>query len=196
MENSIITIEDRKEKIVDKLSTQYSLNQISMEEYERLIKYSQNIETEKELQILETIVNAYNTQDKRADNINAQQTNMSDNTGFSDTNSRDHLILLSSRKTTGAITGGNFTNILSDHKIIITEEDLLNNETVLNFIVLLGSVTIQIPDTVEVINKTMTILSDVSISENNSTNKVCGSRKKLILMGNILLGDIKVKVMK
>jgi hypothetical protein len=50
------TIEDRKEKITEELSRQYSLNKISMEEYERLIEYSHKIETEKELMILEKIV--------------------------------------------------------------------------------------------------------------------------------------------
>jgi len=189
MERSIITTEERKDKIVDKLSTQYSLNQISMEEYERLIKYSQNIETDKELQILEKIVSAYSAGNERDTKAETHQTDMHENTGFLNSNSREHVILLSSRKTSGAITSGNFINILSDHKIIITEKDLLNKETVLNFVVLLGSVTIYIPDTVDVINKTISILSDVSISESNS------GRKKLILMGNVLLGDIKVKVM-
>ena len=197
MEQLVLTIEDRKEKITDKLSTEYSMNRISMEEYERLIKYSQTIETDKELQILEKLVEGYGDQGTGQQGI-SREDSYSEFSGTNNYNSnsnygeRDHVSILSSRTTTGVITSGNFVNILGDQKIIITENDLVNKETILNFVVMLGSVTIHVPDNVNVICKAFPILGDISIANNITRN----GRKNLVITGNVILGDIKVKVRK
>ena len=191
MDRLITTIEDRKEKITDKLSTEFSLNRISVEEYERLIKYSQTIETNKELQILEKLVEGYSAQGNNNHEI-SNNYGANDQIYNSNNGEREHVSILSSRTTKGVITGGNFVNILGDQKIIITENDLINNETTLNFVVLLGSVVIQVPDNVNVICKAIPILGDVSAADNISH----GGGKKLIITGNVILGDIKVKVRK
>jgi predicted membrane protein len=183
-------MEDRKEKITDRLSTVYSLNRISIEEYERLIKYSQDIETEKELQILENLINGYNTE-KKPENI--FDIKPRENVTAVDNQPREQFTLLSSRKTTGPITSGNFSNILSAQKIIITEDDLINTNTTLNFSVILGEVIIHVPENVNVISKVMPILGEVSIA-----NNVCesGGSKTLFITGNVILSEIKVKVKK
>ena len=62
-------VEERKDKLVEKLSTQYSLSQISMEEYERLVKYSQEIETEKELTIFEKIIEEHSLPEEKNNNL-------------------------------------------------------------------------------------------------------------------------------
>ena len=184
----ITTLEERKEKITDKLSTEYSLNHISIEEYERLIKYSQTIETEKELQILEKLVDGYNGNESYDREIETDGSNYF----YSGNAEKEHVTLLSSRKTTGPITNGSFINILGSEKIVITEKDLVNRDTTLSFVVLLGSVDIQVPDNVNVINKTLPLLSDVKIADNITTH----GRKNLIIAGNVILGEIKVKVRK
>ena len=192
----IITLEERKEKITDKLSTEYSLNRISMEEYERLIKYSQTIETEKEMKILEKLVDGYGDQDTEKQENNQGATydeysrtnNYIGNSNYSD---REQVSILSSRTIKGVITNGNFINILGEQKIIITEKDLINKDTTLNFVVLLGSVTIHIPENVNVICKAIPILGDVSAADN-----ITGGGKNLIINGNVILGDIKVKIRK
>jgi len=56
MDEITVVFEERKNKIVKKMPTEYALNHMSLEEYERLIKYSSDIETERELQILEKII--------------------------------------------------------------------------------------------------------------------------------------------
>jgi len=192
----ITTLEDRKEKITDKLSTEYSLNRISMEEYERLIKYSQTIETEKELQILEKLVDGYSAQETGQQSFN-QGTSYNEYShenyyiGGSNFGDKEHVTILSSRTTKGVITSGNFINILGEQKVIITEKDLINRDTTLNFVVLLGSVIIQVPENVNVICRAIPILGDVSVSD-----KITGGGKNLIINGNVILGDIKVKVRK
>jgi len=182
------TVEERKEKLVDKLSTQYSLNQISMEEYERLIKYSQNIETDKELIILEKLIEGHSNVETNDDYVETTEPDWN-----SDNFSLSNFTLLSSRKTTGAITSGNFTTILGEHRIIINEEDLLKEKTTLNLQVLLGNITIQIPDNVNIICRVIPILGEVSIPEKVKRRDY---RKSIIITGNVLLGEVKVKIQK
>jgi len=179
------TVEERKEKLTEKLSTQYSLNVISLEEYERLIKYSQDIETEKELKIFEKIIKEHDLPETKINSLN------DDNKKMYAKMRQNNLTVLSSRKTTGPIAGGNFTTILGEHKIIINEEDLVKDKTVLNVMVLLGDMVIYVPEDVNVINKTFPVLADIKIAD-NLHNK--SSQKKLVIRGNVILGDIKIKV--
>jgi len=181
------TADNRKNVLVDKLSTQYSLSRISLEEYERLVKYSQNIETEKELAILEKIIEEYNNPPEyQKPNSYEESTNI-------DTSFKNHFSVLSTRKTTGPITSGNFFNILSTHKIVINEDDLINNKTVLNFMSLLGDVTIHVHESVAVINQAVPIIGGIRIDDRLEKKS---SIKKLIITGNVILGDINIKVKK
>ena len=190
MDGVALRFEERKEKITDKLSTQYSLSRISIEEYERLIKYSQEIETEKELTILEQIVDRYQTEEKT--NNDSKTSYYEEKKTYADAQ-KEHMAFLTSKKNSGVIKSGNYVNILSDHKIIINAEDLINDETVLNFSAILGNVTMNVPENVDVVNNALTILSDVSIADNVSMG---GNRKKIIIMGNFILSGLKIKIKK
>ena len=190
MDGVALRFEERKEKITDKLSTQYSLSSISIEEYERLIKYSQEIETEKELTILEQIVDRYQTEEKT--NNDSKTSYYEEKKTYADAQ-KEHMAFLTSKKNSGVIKSGNYVNILSDHKIIINAEDLINDETVLNFSAILGNVTMNVPENVDVVNNALTILSDVSIADNVSMG---GNRKKIIIMGNFILSGLKIKIKK
>ena len=186
-----VRAEERKEKLTDRLSTQYSMNNISMDEYERLIKYSQNIETEKELTILENIIDEYDR--PSVNNYNDEKSESPHNFRNFDNSPQNHFTVLSSRNTSGPLTVGNFVNVLSSHKIVINYEDLINKETVLNFMVLLGEVVIHVPENVNVTSRIIPVLSEVSI---NNKLKGRGGKKDLVITGNVLLGEIKVKVNK
>jgi len=190
MDSVALQFEERKEKITDKLSTQYSLSRISIEEYERLIKYSREIETEKELTILEQIVDGYQTEEKT--NNDSKTSYYEEKKTYADAQ-KEHMAFLTSKKNSGVIKSGNYVNILSDHKIIINTEDLINDETVLNFSAILGNVTMNVPENVDVVNNALTILSDVSIADNVSMG---GNRKKIIIMGNFILSGLKIKIKK
>jgi predicted membrane protein len=174
------SLDERKSKIVEKLSSEYSLNHISLEEYERLIQYSHNIETEKEFRILEKIIEE-NKSTETADNSKTVLNNIE----------REYFTLLSSRQTSGPITNGNFTTILGTHQIFLKEEDLINKETVFNVMVLLGEIVISVPDNVEVINNAIPLLANVSINESAGTRE---AGKKLIIKGNVVLGEIKIYI--
>jgi len=179
MDQIVETLDERKDKITEKLSSEYSLNHISLEEYERLIEYSHKIETEQEFRILEKIIE----ESKSADTANYARTAPSNI-------KKEYLTILSSRQTSGPITSGNFVNILGSHQIILKEEDLINRETVFNVTVVLGSIEISIPDNVEVISNAAPLLANVSINENARTGEAV---KKLIINGTVILGTIDVK---
>jgi len=175
----ITLLDERKDKIADKLSSQYSLNHISLEEYERLIEYSHKIETEQEFRILEKIIEE------------SKSAQTAEKAGTSSNNiEKKYTTILSSRQTTGPITHGNFVNILGSHQIILKEEDLVNRETIFNVSVLLGSIEISVPNNVEVINNAVPLLANVSFNENTGTGE---AEKKLIINGSVILGTIDVK---
>ena len=180
MDQITTALAERKDKLVEKLSSEYSLNHISLEEYERLIEYSHNIETEKEFRILEKIIEE-NKSAQTADNSRTVSSNIAKN----------YFTLLSSRQTSGPLTGGNFITILGNHQIVVKEEDLINRETVFNVMVLLGEITISIPDNVEVINDTVPILANVTNDEGVGTG---GATKRLIIKGNVILGEVKIYI--
>jgi len=179
MDQIIETFDERKDKIVEKLSSEYSLNHISLEEYERLIEYSHKIETEQEFRILEKIIEESKSA-RTADYAGTVSNNIK----------KEYTTILSSRQTTGPVTNGNFVNILGSHQIILKEEDLINRETVFNVTVLLGSIEISVPNNVEVINNAVPLLANVSINENVGTGDAV---KKLIINGSVILGSIDVK---
>ena len=183
----LAVVEERKDRLIEKLSTQYSLNQISIEEYERLLKFSQDIETDKELTIFEKIIEEHSLPEINSDNPR------DDNKKMSKKAPQEHFTLLSSKKTTGPLTRGNFTAILGEHKAVINADDLINEKTVINVTAILGDIVIHVPEDVCVINRVFPILADVSIADDL---KYKGGRKKLVIRGNAILGEIKVKIRK
>jgi len=187
--------EERKEKLTDRLSTQYSMNHISLEEYERLIKYSQNLETDKELTILEKIIEGYDRPAVNNYNNERQesQSGFKSADNYADNIPQNHFTLLSSRNTSGPLTVGNFVNVLSSHKIVINEEDLINSETILNFMVVLGDVVIYVPENVNVISRVIPLIAEMKIDKNIRNR---GGKKDLVITGNVILGEIKIKVNK
>jgi len=180
MNNLIVELDERKNKIAEKLSSQYAVNHISIEEYERLVEYSQKIETNKEMTILEKIVDGYTPES------NNEKKTIPVNT---DNIEKNFANILSSRSMSGPMVDSNISSILGDLKITLNESDLINQETTLNVSVILGSVKIIVPDNVNVVCDAIPILGDVSIKGNK--NK--GYGKNLKIKGAVILGEIRVR---
>jgi hypothetical protein len=183
MKDILKTMEDKKGEIAEELSRQYSLNKISLEEYERLIEYAHKIETEKESIILAKIINENNA-------INAHKS-----AGKEEINNvriRNEYTILSSRKTSGSILNGingKLISILGDNHITINDGDLINDETFIDVIVVLGEIVIHIPKNITVINKAVPIMGGIFGNKKNKNNQA----KKLIITGKIILGNITIK---
>jgi hypothetical protein len=184
MHDIMRTVEDKKEKITEELSRQYSLNKISLEEYERLIEYAHKIETERELTILEKIVNENSVTTVYKD-ISKEKTN--------NAHTRNEYTILSSRKTPGSILNeinGKIITILGDNHIIINDEDLVKDETFIDVVVILDDVVIHTPKNITVINKAVPVLGGIF---ENGKNKNTNQGKKLIITGKVILGNITIK---
>ncbi|MDR0503289.1 MAG: cell wall-active antibiotics response protein [Treponema sp.] len=191
MESAVEVKENRKNQIIEKLSTYYSLNYMSLEEYERLAAYSNNIETDKELDILENIIESSCSSEKPGENQNHES-------GASSAldDQRLYYTILSSRKTSGSILKKEnikIINILGEHQIILSENDLTRNETVIDVMSLLGNVIVRVPDNVEVICRVIPLLGDISMKDDDEYK---GNKKKLIITGNTILGSISIKKQK
>ena len=186
METAVEIKETRKNQIIEKPSTYYSLNYMSLEEYERLIAYSNNIETDKELDILENIIEGTRSQ-------SGMKNDDSEPSYQSLENQREYYTILSSRKTSGSILkkeNVKLINILGEHQIILGDDDLVRRETAVDVMVLLGSVIIYVPENVEVICRAIPLLGEIK-TKDNVENK--GKDKKLIITGNVILGNITIK---
>jgi predicted membrane protein len=182
MEQALQTKDDRKAVIIEKLSTAYSLNHVSLEEYERLVQYSHSIETDKELKTLEKIID-----ESYPSAAESGETVISVNGS-----EKNYFTLLSSRKTPGSALNGNsasFTCILGEHQINIDEDDLIKGETVLDVMVILGNIVVFVPENVNVICDVMPVLADISM-KNNVKNKK--GNKNLAIKGKVILGNIKI----
>ncbi|MCL2265164.1 MAG: cell wall-active antibiotics response protein [Treponema sp.] len=178
MDNLLIEIDERKNKIAEKLSSQYSVNLISLEEYERLVEYSQKIETKTELMILEKIV----------DGRNVSQANYESRPQLQNID-KEYTNILSTRTISGPMVSGTITNILGETKITLTEDDLINDETVIHVSSILGSINISLSGNIDVICNAIPILGEVS----NKNKKHNEYGKKLIIKGTVLLGEIRIK---
>jgi hypothetical protein len=178
------TMEDRKEKITEELSRQYSLNKISLEEYERLIEYAHKIETQKELMILEKIANE------------SSATSAYKNTGEEKLNNgriKNDYTILSSRKTSGSMLNeinGKIVTILGDTHIIVNDEDLIKDETFIDVLAVLGEIVIHTSKNIAVINKAVPVLGGIFATGENKHNN---QDKKLTITGKIILGNITIK---
>jgi predicted membrane protein len=182
----ISNIEEEKNILTEELSTQYSQNNISLGEYERLIEYVNKVETNKELSIIRKIVEENCPID---DN---------DKDFITEENNNYHYTILSYQKIYGPRineSGGNIITILGNSKIIITEDDFLGKEIYLNINMLLGETEIYTPENTEIINRAISLLGNISIDKRIRCNKD-EKKNKLIVAGTIILGDLSIKINK
>jgi hypothetical protein len=178
--------EGKKEKLTEELSRQFSLDIISLDEYERLIEYAHKIETEKELAIFEKIVYENSLAAEAAGGTAGRKT-----AG----RRRNEYTILSSRKISGLRPGEikNIINILGDNHVIISGDDLGGAETVIRVFAVLGEIVLHVPADISVINRVIPVMGGVF---GGSESGNAGGGKKLVIEGTVVLGNITVKPVK
>jgi hypothetical protein len=180
--------DDEKEKLIKILSEKYSQNIISMEEYERIVEYTNKIETKKEIDIIEKII---------AETIVVSN-------GLTSTAGRDGIIIskasekhlsMFSWKTTNIKpvngNGGKFTSCFGATRIIL--ENLPKGRTILNIDSIFGLTEIIITQDIRIINKAVPIFSGIF-----TPNEIKGEDKglpELYIIGKAIFGNITVKTM-
>ncbi len=188
-----IRLEERKNKVIEDLSGQFSRNELPMEEYERLVEYINKAESERELVIIEKISrenSLYAGNDTRRDEDSAEYRR--DNTDAED--NKTSLALLSNRNLSGDFFTGrshSIFNILGSHIIEIDEGDLPRGRTELSIISLLGDVKIRVSPNVKVKVSAVPILGDAKIARNPQPEYEDGP--ELVINGVVVLSSIDVK---
>jgi hypothetical protein len=146
-------LEGRRNILIEQLSEQYSQNLISLEEYERLIEYSNKIETDKELILLEKIIEVNNK------------------TSIENTDNEKIEKISPSKTDKVAIT------IIGDITIKINERDFVNNNRItITVFSVIGDIKIYISDKIEIINNMIHVIGDVD--KKSSTTGIAGGLRK------------------
>jgi hypothetical protein len=182
-------IEERKNRAIETLSVQFSQDVLPLEEYERLVEYINRAESERELAIIERIVDETALYARQEDEGEREERR-------GDT--RFRFALLSSRESSGDILRGNqsaFISILGTNIIDIREGDLPPGRTEVDVLSILGETKITIPPGVTVTMKAFAIAGETRIGRGIDTQRRPGA-PELVITGCALLGSVVVKVRK
>jgi hypothetical protein len=186
-------IEGRKARAIEALSVQFSHNALPLDEYERLVEYINRAESERELGIIERIVDETALYAGVAPERPAPEGDLPpvDLDKFS-------LTLLSSRTIPGELLRQgrcSFVTILGNNIIDIREGDLPPGRTQLDLVTILGETVVQVPPGLAVTVKSLPIAGNVNIGRGVETRRAPGE-PELVLTGPVLLGNIDVKLRK
>jgi hypothetical protein len=184
----MFSIADEKERLTGLLSDQYSRNIISMEEYERILEYINKIETNKEISIVEKIVNE---NDLKNNEIAAYQYN---EIAMQNANEK-HLSMFSWRTSNIKPVngyGGKYLSIFGANRIIV--DALPKGRTVINVNSIFGLSEIIVPDNVKIINKAVPIFGGIFTQD--EIIKEGEDLPELVIIGKVIFGNITVKRIK
>ena len=191
-----IRLEQRKNKVIEELSIQFSQNELPMEEYERLVEYINKAETEREIAIIEKISRenslyagrSHDDQDEKPQESRRKTVSGEDKTS---------VALLSTRHLSGEYFSGrshSLYTLLGSHVIEIDEDDLPRGRTEITVLSLLGDVKIRVPPNVKVKINAIPILGEAKVVRGmESINK---NSPELIINGTAILSSIKVKYLR
>jgi hypothetical protein len=187
-----IRLEERKNKVIEELSVQFSQNELPMEEYERLVEYINKAETERELAIIEKISRENSIYSGGTNNHQEERPSGPRNTVTDE--DKTSLALLSTRHLSGDFFTGkshSIITVLGDQRIEIADGDLPNGRTELSVVSLLGDTKISVPPNVRVKVNVLPILGEANVARNDVPYS--GYGPELIISGVAILSSIKVK---
>ena len=190
-------IEERKGKAIENLSESFSKNRLPLEEYERLVEYINKIESERELVVVEKMVAEYAAEEKTADVSGSLSDDDDDDiSGDFQSGPSGGMTILSSRTVSGPLkSGSQFFSFLGSTHIRVRKEDLAKKRNSINITTILGDMVIYVESGIRVNNKAIPILGSASTDHKiKKESKDC--EFELNISGAVLLGEIKVKLLK
>ena len=188
IEVRMFNVDEEKENLIRKLSDQYSQNIINMEEYERILEYINKIETKKEINIVEKIIqeNSINTNEIPAVQNNEPMIPQHN------TNEK-HLSIFSWRtiniKPVNG-NGGKYVSLFGTERIIA--DNLPKGKTVINVSSIFGLTEIFVSKNIRVINKIVPVFSGIFGA--NEINKEEEGLPELYITGKAVFGNITIKI--
>jgi hypothetical protein len=187
-------IEAGKTRAIEALSVQFSHNALPVDEYERLVEYIHRVESERELWLVEKMVNEIG----RNAGVAPERPGREESIPAADL-SKFSLTLLSTRTIPGESLcqdeGVSPITILGSTVIDIRRGDLPPGRTVLNLITLLGETEIRVPPGLTVTLKILPVLGNATVRRGVETRRIPGA-PELVVTGPVLLGDVLIKLRK
>ncbi|MDR2808074.1 MAG: hypothetical protein LBB43_03605 [Spirochaetaceae bacterium] len=184
----MLNLIEEKEKLTQKLSEQYSQNMISMEEYERLLEYINKIETRREINIIEKIIQENNDEDNKLtivqnNEITIPKTNEKNLSMFS-------WRTINLEPING--NGGKFTSLFGTNRIIVN--NLPKGRTIIKVNSIFGLTEIIVSQKVKIINKTLPIFAGIFAP--NEITKEGEKLPELYIVGKAVFGNITIRTIK
>jgi hypothetical protein len=172
-------LDDEKNKLINKLSEQYSQNMIDMEEYERIIEYANKIETKREVRFIEKIINE-----------NGQKDN---NELLLPGNNRHekHLAVFSWNSSIVKPSNGNggmYLSLFGANRIII--DNLPKGKTLINVNAIFGLTEIIVSKEIKIINKIVPVFSGIFAPD--EINEQIEEPPELYITGKAIFGEITI----
>jgi hypothetical protein len=185
----MFNIDEEKDKLVKRLSEQYSQNIISIEEYERILEYINKIETKKEISILEKIIQENNV-------INNSELSATQNNEIIIPETKEkHLSMFSWRSSNVKPLNGNagkYISFFGANRIIVN--NLPKGRTVLNVNSIFGLTEIIVSENIKIINKAVPIFSGIFMP--NEIKKENEELPELYVIGKAIFGNITIRTIK
>jgi hypothetical protein len=177
--------EERRNQAVEALSARFAQNALSLEEYERLAAYINRTESERELGLIEKIVN---------DAAWYADPLVPGSLPPSAPGAKRELALLSCREVSGAMLldrRRSFAAVLGSMTITIREGDLPPGRSILRVHAVLGTVVINVPHSLAVSMEAGACLGN---AVSNSRGRRLPNAPELVIVGGAYLGNITVAV--
>jgi hypothetical protein len=198
-------VEVRKGQAIEALSDQYAKSAMPLEEYERMVEYINKVESDRELMIVERMIEEtarYAETDKprgrTEESPGAYPREYPREHGRSYQELLSQFTILSSRESRGDLIAGEKTSLvtlLGSRIIRIEEGDLPPGPTVLDVVTILGSVEITVPPGVAVNMQAVAVLGDTHVGRTVNRSRLPG-QPELVITGAALLGSIAVRLRK
>jgi hypothetical protein len=178
----MFNIDDKKENLTQRLSEQYSQNIINIDEYERLLEYINKVETAKEINVIEKIIEENNFENNKSmENKNNETVLLKEND--------NHLSIFSSQTSKVKSingNGGKYISVFGTDKIIV--DNLPEGRTIIDVSSIFALIEIIVPQDIKVTNKTVPIFSGIFTSNEINRDDEQG-RPELYIKGRAVFGN-------
>ena len=180
-------IDEIKENLTNMLSEQYSKNIINVGEYERILEYINKIETIKEFNFVEKII--------QENYINNNEFTLNPNIKLLTEKTKDkHLSMFSWRTSNVNFKNGNsgkYISIFGTNRIIV--DSLPGTQAVLNIESIFGLTEILVSENIKVIIKAVPVFSGIYTP--NEINKDKDNLPELHIIGKAVFSKITVNTL-
>ena len=181
-----------KDRLTETLSEQYSKNIINMDEYEKMIELVNKIETNRDVMIIDQMVNAYSDMAIRPRAPERKESARA-SVPKTKTKRKEHTSIFSSREISINPAGGHageFACVFGN--MLVNVDDLPEGRTKLVAEAVFGSIEIIVPHYVKVKTNITPVFGGV-FTEKETYDDSDDGRPELYIKGDAVFGNITIK---